>query len=207
MSFLYVRWSRRQRDERVAEEVRILAVVESERDLVQVCGQVLDRQLVVRPDDRPLQQAPYAFYGVGVNIAANPFLGVVVDRLWLMTPDGAVGGQVVGVNVGFGGDVVADEVAEALAVAAADDRKRTSPSRCAAPATMVLLPVNPRPWPVVSPPTHVSSTSTVPSSSSGSGSFIAARMRWVRNHAVLVVILSMRESWCPLTPFLDSPMM
>ena len=50
-----------QREDRVPEQERILPVVESKAEFVQVGRQVLDGKLVVRADDGTLEQAPSAF--------------------------------------------------------------------------------------------------------------------------------------------------
>ena len=39
------------------------------------------RQLVIRPYNRTLKQAPNAFHAVGVNVAAHPFVRSMVNRL------------------------------------------------------------------------------------------------------------------------------
>lgn len=42
---------------------------------------MLLRDLVERPDNRPLEQAPHALYGVSMNIAPHILHEIVVDRL------------------------------------------------------------------------------------------------------------------------------
>ena|SRR5436190_3443806 len=37
------------------------------------------RQLVIRPDDGTLKQAPHALYAVSVNVSAYPFLCRIID--------------------------------------------------------------------------------------------------------------------------------
>ena len=48
---------------------------------VQIGVQMLDRDSVVRADHGAFQEAPDALYGVGVNVAAHPFVIAVLDRL------------------------------------------------------------------------------------------------------------------------------
>src|SRR2546425_7565318 len=69
--------SRDQTRQSVAEQELVLAVVEPELELRQICLKVLGREPMVRADDRPFEQRPCGFDGVGMNIATNPFLGVV----------------------------------------------------------------------------------------------------------------------------------
>ena len=52
------RLGRDQCHERVAEEVIVVPVVEAEGHLVKVGVHVLRRELVIRADNRPFQQAP-----------------------------------------------------------------------------------------------------------------------------------------------------
>lgn len=58
-------------------------------------------QLVVRTDDATLEQAPRAFDGLRVNLAAHPFLVTVIDALVrrVSVPDAPVGWPLVGVDV------------------------------------------------------------------------------------------------------------
>ena len=63
--------------EGVAEDVRVVPVVESPLELLEVAVHVLGAHLVERADDRPLEQAPDAFYAVRVNVSGDPlFLGM-----------------------------------------------------------------------------------------------------------------------------------
>ena len=70
-----------ERLHRVPEEERILPVVESERELVQVGRKVLDAHLMIRTDNASLEEAPDALYGVCVNITADPFVVRMRHRL------------------------------------------------------------------------------------------------------------------------------
>ena len=58
-------------------------------------------QLVVRTDDATLEQAPRAFDGLRVNLAAHPFLVTVIDALvpGVGVSDATIGGPLVGVDV------------------------------------------------------------------------------------------------------------
>ena len=40
---------------------------------------MLNTHLMIRADNRPLQETPDAFDSVGVNVADNPFLGGVIN--------------------------------------------------------------------------------------------------------------------------------
>src|SRR5438067_13844333 len=44
---------------------------------------MLNAHFMVRTDDRPLQEAPYALNPIGVNVANNPFFGRVIRPLVL----------------------------------------------------------------------------------------------------------------------------
>lgn len=61
---------------------------------------MLDGELVVRTDHGAVEEAPNGFDGVGMNLSAYPFVGVVVDVLVLGVgvPDAPVGAQRVGVD-------------------------------------------------------------------------------------------------------------
>lgn len=63
-----------------------MPVVEPEGHLVKIGAHVLGRELVIGADNRPLQQAPDAFDGVGVNIGLYPLLRAVVDRPMVGVP-------------------------------------------------------------------------------------------------------------------------
>src|SRR5215216_5716883 len=68
-----------QRQDRVAKEEGVAAVVPAERGFVQVRGQVLDAELVVRADYGAVEEAPDAFHGVRVNLTVDPFPLAVID--------------------------------------------------------------------------------------------------------------------------------
>jgi hypothetical protein len=63
---------------RGSENVRVLPVIEAPRKLVQVQRQVLLADVVVRPDDAALQQAPEGFKIVRVDVAAHILAARVV---------------------------------------------------------------------------------------------------------------------------------
>lgn len=71
----------------VAEQIRILAVVEPPRHFVKVGRQMLRRDSVPRSHDSALEQRERRFYGVRVNIAANIFLRLVRHSLVLVSGD------------------------------------------------------------------------------------------------------------------------
>ncbi len=91
-----------QREQGVPEQVRILAVVEAEGELVKIGVQVLGRELVVGADQRPLEEAPYALYGVRVNVRSYPLFRSVVNGLVLAASlvDAFVAKMLVGVDLG-----------------------------------------------------------------------------------------------------------
>ncbi len=47
---------------------------------------MLFAQLVVAANDAPLEQAPYAFDAIGMNVTANPFLSAMVNACVLAVP-------------------------------------------------------------------------------------------------------------------------
>src|SRR5579884_2408927 len=61
-------------DDRVPEQVRVVAVVEPERELVQVRRKILLGELVIAADHRAVEQAPNRLHGVRVNVSANPLI-------------------------------------------------------------------------------------------------------------------------------------
>ena len=64
---------------------------------------MLRAHLVERPDDGALEQAPHALDAVGVDVADDPFLGRVVDRLVarILVTDPDVALEIVSID-GFG---------------------------------------------------------------------------------------------------------
>ena len=109
--------------ESVREDVRIIAVIVTPLQFFQVAIQMLDAHLVERADDRPLEQTPHALNRVGVNLADNPLVLRVLDRLMagivILDPD--VGFQLIGVD-GFGlvPDVALDEAVQGVAADVGD---------------------------------------------------------------------------------------
>ena len=85
------------------EDVRVVTVVEPEFDLGQVGIQVLRADLMPCADDRALQEAPDALYGVRVDLAYHPLLFGVLDRRMarVRVRDTEVGFQFIRVD-GFG---------------------------------------------------------------------------------------------------------
>lgn len=61
------------------ENVGILSVVKTPRELVQVERQILLAHIVIRPDDAPLQEAPEVFDVIRVNAAAHVFALAMMD--------------------------------------------------------------------------------------------------------------------------------
>lgn len=72
-----------QPKQRVTEQVRVLAVVEPEGELVKVCLQVLLGELVITADNSPVEQAPRTLDRVRVDSTANPLFAGVVNVLML----------------------------------------------------------------------------------------------------------------------------
>jgi hypothetical protein len=63
---------------RFAENVRVLPVIVTELELIQVKRKIFLADVVVRPDYSTLEQRPEAFDGVGMHMAGNVFvLGVL----------------------------------------------------------------------------------------------------------------------------------
>ena len=67
--------------QRVAEDMRVVAVVEPPLQFFEVAVHMLGAHLVERADDGALEQAPDTFNAVGVDVADDPFLGTMVDGL------------------------------------------------------------------------------------------------------------------------------
>src|SRR5260370_21563294 len=72
-----------QSQQHVAEQVRVVAIVEAVLKLLQVRGQMLFADLVVRADHRAVKERPRRLDGLRVNVAAHPFLFGVPDALML----------------------------------------------------------------------------------------------------------------------------
>src|SRR3990172_2520460 len=82
---------------------------------------MLCAELVVAPDDRPLEEAPNAFHAVCVHVGADPFLDVVVNRLMtgVLVSDALVGRPRVGVDgLSVVGDHGLDKAMQRLLVVA-----------------------------------------------------------------------------------------
>jgi len=80
---------------------------------------VLDADLVVRADDRPLEQRPHAFNTVCVNVATDPLFSPVIDTVvfGVRVRDPEISRVLVGIDLGrIGGCLFGDEVMECLAV-------------------------------------------------------------------------------------------
>ena len=65
----------------IAEDVRVVAVVESPLQFFQIAVQVLDAHLVKRANNRTLEQRPHALDPVGVHVTDYPFLIGMAYRL------------------------------------------------------------------------------------------------------------------------------
>lgn len=88
-----------QPHQRVAERERVVSTVQSERELIEVGGKVLDRELMVRDDNGPLEQEPRIRNRVGVDLAPHPIIRRVVLGLMAGVSLGEVGVSLVTVGV------------------------------------------------------------------------------------------------------------
>jgi len=85
-----------EREQSVSEQVGVLPVVEPELEFVQVGAQVFLGELVIAPDDGPLEQRPRRLNAVRRHVAPNPFIGAVIHRL--MVRKVGIGAGLVGVE-------------------------------------------------------------------------------------------------------------
>ena len=63
----------------VNEDMVVVAVGKPPLQLFQVSSQVLVADLVEGSDDAPLEKAPHALYGVGMNISNGPLFDAMID--------------------------------------------------------------------------------------------------------------------------------
>jgi len=85
---------------------------------------MLDGELVVAPDDAPLEEAPHALDGVRMDVGAHVLAAVVIDGLVarVLVADALPSRQLVGVDrLGVVGDVIVDEAVEVLPGASVDN--------------------------------------------------------------------------------------
>ena len=99
------------RFEHPVHDVELVAVVEAERELMQIELKILGGNLVVDANQTPLEQAPYILYSVG---AYSP-MGIALDlvhgamgELGAIEPQ--VGRELVGVKLGSALDMLTDEI-------------------------------------------------------------------------------------------------
>lgn len=113
----------------------IAPIIEPMFQLVQVGVQVLHADLVIRPDDRTFEQAPYALNAVRVNIPTNPLIRTVIDRLVrrIFISNANVGGKFVRVD-GFrvGRGVLLNESVKRALVGVGQHLKANLAATCAA---------------------------------------------------------------------------
>ena len=79
-------WQLRRIDqfrECIPENVFILPIVKPMFKLIQIGVQMFDTDLMIRADNRPLQEAPNALDAVSMNIADNPFLCGMINPTML----------------------------------------------------------------------------------------------------------------------------
>src|SRR6266404_2643105 len=96
----------------ITKQVGIVPVVESEFQLIKIAVKMLHADLMIRADDRTLEQRPDAFHRVRVNVAAYPFLSGVIHGLMKRVRIAAslIRGAIIGHNSGcFIGDLRSDE--------------------------------------------------------------------------------------------------
>lgn len=138
------RLSVEQANDRVAEQVRILSVVEPELQLVNVGIEMLGAHLMERTDDRTVKERPHTFDPVCVNVAADVLLGSVVDGFVsrVLVCDPVVSLEFVGVDgLSFIGDNGANEPVEGGTVGTLSDLQNDVAARSLAPTTIVLFPM------------------------------------------------------------------
>lgn len=70
--------------QRIAEQVRVLAIIESPLELVQIGIHMLRADLVKRSNNRTIEEGPRAFDIVGMGFSAHPLFGGVIHRIVLM---------------------------------------------------------------------------------------------------------------------------
>ena len=112
--------------------MRVVAVVVLELDLFEVGRKVLDRDVVVRPDDGALEQRPHALDGVGVHVSPDVLLAPVIHGLVhrvLVRHHGGIRGEFVRVNGGYAvGHRVRKERPDGRDVAAVGDAEAHLPA-------------------------------------------------------------------------------
>jgi hypothetical protein len=99
-----------QGENRVSEEIRVLAIVEAERDLIEVRRKMLNAELVVGTHDGSVEETPDALDRVRVHLADNPLVGGMVHRFMacVSVPDADIRPVLVGVDrLGIVGDNIA----------------------------------------------------------------------------------------------------
>lgn len=74
-----VRWCDEPK-QRITEQARVIPVVETKLKLVKVTIKMLDADIMVRANNRPLKERPDVFKGVRVSNAAHPLSARVVNR-------------------------------------------------------------------------------------------------------------------------------
>lgn len=101
--------------------VGVLALVESERLLVQIAEQMERFDADIGALDGPLEQAPEVLQSVCVDLALGVPLGVVDDLVDVCIAELGVGLERIGVDLGTGRNVLADFGAERMAAHVGDD--------------------------------------------------------------------------------------
>ncbi len=94
-----------------------MAIVEPELQFFQVGVEMLHADFVERADEGPLEQAPHVLDPVGVDVAAHPLVGAVVDALMsgVVVRDSHIGAERIGVDgFGFILDVFLDELVQGV---------------------------------------------------------------------------------------------
>ena len=63
----------------IPKQIRVLPIVEPPLQFVKVSVKMFGREFMIGTNDRPLEKAPHAFYGVGVDIPINPLYLAIAD--------------------------------------------------------------------------------------------------------------------------------
>ena len=120
-----------QLKQRIPKKIWIISIIESPFQFVKVGVQMFGADLVIGTNNRPLEEAPHPFNGVGVNLAVDPLPGAMVHCLvvGIVIPDTSVSRPFVSVDsLGVRGDVGADECMESFSVQRLDHLQPFAPN-------------------------------------------------------------------------------
>ena len=132
-----------QPQKRIPKQVRIIPIVKSELEFIQIGRKMLRTDLMIRTNNRPLEERERAFDRVRMHVAAHPFVSGVVDALvlGLLVFDALVGYKVVGIDGLSIGSMLLDKLVERFGLRRFSTVSRMLPPRSMAPRTMDLFPV------------------------------------------------------------------